>query len=400
MIKIIIVAKFHFMRLCRGDIMNFKKKFLLLVLMIFPFGVCAQSLECPKVAFVGEEISCNLKIDGIVGVSANYNLGNSFIYKDIVPGNNFRVYYKDKVGFAIGNITDNKGIDSVIKIKVVDNLELNKDYSLAITSIEGVDANGNLKNISDISTSIKIVSNNLYLKDLSLSNIKFTDVFKKDKYVYYAKTTLDETIISAKAEDSNATISGDVGKQKLNYGVNLYVITVTSVYGNSKDYKVYITRDYDDSAKDATLKSLKISSGDIQFKKDKFLYEVDVNNEIEEIEVEAVANSSKASVSIEKPDKLEIGENEIVIIVTAFDGTQCKYIILVNRKDKQNVEDNDIIEDNNDDKEAMIGKEEKKISLNKVIIYIVTGILILLLLFILVLVVRSMIKFIKRNLKN
>ena len=51
----------------------------MLVLILFPFGVSADSLECPKVALLSQEISCHLKIDNIVGVKANYSFGNSYI---------------------------------------------------------------------------------------------------------------------------------------------------------------------------------------------------------------------------------------------------------------------------------------------------------------------------------
>lgn len=377
--------------------MRLKKIFFLILLVVFPLKVYANSLDCPKVAFSSEEISCRLKIDNAVGIKAKYNLGSNFTYMDVVSNGNWKIYYKDKVGFVSGNIIDSKGIDFVIKLKVADNLEVNKEYSLKVTNIETTDMGGDLSSEDDISTSIKIVSNNSYLKTLSLSNMDFTEEFKKDKYVYYAETLEDSAVISAVAEDSSSVVSGDIGNQILNYGINLYVIKVTSAYGYIREYKVYITRNYDESAKDATLKSIKLSFGELEFKKDNFLYEVFVGNDVDTIDVEAVASNSKAIIDIVKPEKLEVGKNEIIITVTAVDGTQCKYVIVVNREKKILSDQDDLIDNKDDEHNDNVYSNKSLNSRSKIKIYVVTILLLVVLLVILVLAIKGMIKFIKRN---
>ena len=361
--------------------MSLKKMiFLFLILFLFPFSVSANSLSCPQLVTADSVISCRLKIDNVSGVNANYNIGTGFSVLDFTLSGNWKTYYKDKVGFAIGNIIDSKGVDAIIKIKLANNLELNKNYSIGIVNIDTVGKDGKLYEVDDINTSVKVVSNDAYLSELSLDNIEMVEKFSKDNYVYHAETLVSDTVIHAKTLDNSAKISGDIGKQVLNYGINLFSIRVTSAYGIFKDYKIYVTRDFDEDAKDSLLKSISLSSGKIDFKKDKFLYEISVNNSINTIDVSAVANSSKSVVEISKPDELVIGENEIVITVTAVDGTQSKYVLLVTREDVSN---------------EVIVKKDKTSA--KITIFVVTAILVIVLLIILVKVIQNFIKFIKNN---
>ena len=73
------------------------------------------------------------------------------------------------------------------------------------------------------------------------------------------------------------------------------------------------------------------------FNKDKLEYTIEtVENYKETIEITAEAEDENATVSGVGTKKLQIGENSFFITVTAEDGTQKKYQIKINRKEKNN----------------------------------------------------------------
>ncbi len=86
---------------------------------------------------------------------------------------------------------------------------------------------------------------------------------------------------------------------------------------------------------DATLKSLSISDVNFEFSSDKYDYEVDVNNDVDKIVIEAIVNNDKAKVTIPEDLSLKIGKNKFTIIVEAEDGTKREYNITVNRLDRK-----------------------------------------------------------------
>lgn len=84
----------------------------------------------------------------------------------------------------------------------------------------------------------------------------------------------------------------------------------------------------------ANLKSLEISQGQLtpNFSPDITEYSVTVPNSINKLPISAVADDSKAKVSISGSSDLVVGENKRSIIVTAEDGTQKTYTITIIRE--------------------------------------------------------------------
>jgi len=137
-------------------------------------------------------------------------------------------------------------------------------------------------------------------------------------------------VILASLTDEASKLEGDIGEHKLNYGLNVFKIKVTSARGSVREYQLYVTREV--KSKDTSLKSLKVNGKKVLLEKEKFLYELEVDYSVLDLEIEAIANDKKAKVIIEKPEELVVGENRIVIKVIAEDGTECSYVLLVQRK--------------------------------------------------------------------
>lgn len=83
----------------------------------------------------------------------------------------------------------------------------------------------------------------------------------------------------------------------------------------------------------ANLSSIKISNIDFEFKKEILEYNLEVENNIEAINIEATLEHNKAKVEGIGEQKLNIGENSIKLTVTAEDNTKKIYIIKIKRKD-------------------------------------------------------------------
>lgn len=80
---------------------------------------------------------------------------------------------------------------------------------------------------------------------------------------------------------------------------------------------------------DATLKSITLERGSIDFKSDVTDYTVEVDKSVSSLGVKAVANDSKATVKITGDENFKVGENIVKITVTAEDGTTKVYTIKV-----------------------------------------------------------------------
>lgn len=298
--------------------------------------VDAVVLSCPEIASPLERITCQVNDEEYIGIKAKYSFDDKFIFKEMKDNNSWKKYYTSEFGFSLGNVFDEEKLDISLEFDIASDVMINQDYFVELTDVEVVDFNYNYIKLDNVSSKIKIVSDDNTLSSLDVNGNKI-DGFVVDVTSYKISINSDKVLIGAVANEESAVVSGDIGEKSLEYGVNNFVVSVTSVRGNVKDYYLYITRERPLIKKDNdfTLKSLRLSNGEeIKLKKDTYLYSVDVDYSIDNIEVEARPNSDKAKVVIERPWGLVVGENNIVVVVTAEDGTIGKYVVKVNRKEK------------------------------------------------------------------
>lgn len=87
-------------------------------------------------------------------------------------------------------------------------------------------------------------------------------------------------------------------------------------------------------SKNANLKSLTISKGTLSpgFSSDKTSYSVEVENDVTSVKIEAAVADSSAKVNIVGGSDLKEGKNNCTVTVTAADGTQKVYNVVVTRK--------------------------------------------------------------------
>lgn len=174
-------------------------------------------------------------------------------------------------------------------------------------------------------------SSDNYLKELKLSDgiIQFkTDI---TDYAVEVKNEVEKITIIAVLKDAKAKFKEDFSKKEivLSEGINKINITVIAENGEERVYSINITRKLSGNN---TLKELIVNNEPITLNKGEFLYYYTVKNDVESVNIKALANDSNANVVVNNIDTLEVGTNEIGITVTAPNGDVVNYTVVVTRE--------------------------------------------------------------------
>ncbi|MBE6156742.1 MAG: cadherin-like beta sandwich domain-containing protein [Firmicutes bacterium] len=179
---------------------------------------------------------------------------------------------------------------------------------------------------------IEVVSNDSLLKSLNLEELDISSVFKSDKYEYEINLpyNFEKINIIAEANNSNAKITGD-GRRYLNEGVNEYEIVVTATDGSTSTYKIIINRE--EANEDVTLKSLIVEGYVLspKFDKETYRYTLNIDKAIEEITIHAETAYEFAKIRGTGTFSVATGQNTYYIIVTAENGNEGQYEVVINK---------------------------------------------------------------------
>ena len=160
-----------------------------------------------------------------------------------------------------------------------------------------------------------IAGNNVYAENTSVAN-------ETSNTNSQANTTNTSTSTATNTSSSGASTTSNTTKSSSNTTTNKSTTATKS--------------------SNANLKNLGIKPNDFSgFKASVTSYEVTVPLDVESVEVYATAQDSKATVTGTGTKKLNEGENEFPVVVTAEDGTKKTYTIYVTRKETENVEETD-----------------------------------------------------------
>ena len=147
--------------------------------------------------------------------------------------------------------------------------------------------------------------------------------------------------IVAKASDSKSKVEG-AGTKKLEVYANSFTVSVTAENGQVRNYVIKINRKDEKGnlgalSKNNKLKELSVEGYNIEFNKDINEYQLEVDNTVETIKVNAVVDDAKATMELDNPTKLKVGKNQIKIKVVSESGEDNTYVINVVRKDNMPV---------------------------------------------------------------
>ena len=337
-----------------GVIMKRVLKVCLFILCLIPFKVKALSgeinMECNSYKVVAnDEVTCNITAyadSEVTGLSADIVLSSNL---EIVSFTTDSAWQGDASGNKIGLYTDTNKKDNfnvgVLKVRVK-STAVEGTESISLSNVIYSDSEFNKVNISNISKNIRIASLNNYLKSLSINPGSIN--FNKNTLTY--DVTLDSSTIEilCEKEDSNSTISGDIGNRNLNYGKNTFKINVISESNEVRTYILNVTK-IDNRNTENRLSSIGVNGKNINFNEDKFEYSINVEYGVSTAKITAsLKDSSSSFVNGYGPRivNLNEGNNKIEFRILSENGVTRTYTININRKeDPDNKSDDNYLKD-------------------------------------------------------
>ena len=346
-------------------------KYLLVALMMFVVGATTAFASVttyvsgPSSITPGQQFNVTIGLNGgvnIYGVQAAFNydsdkleligssgasgfaltLGSNLVVDTAAPQNG---------NFAIATLT----------FKAKDTFAIGTSANVSLSSVVAGDGENDIPGTNG-SLSIAMTapkSSNNYLSNLTVDKGEIRFNKNTTNYSIVVNNDVKSVNITATAEDSKATVSG-IGQKNLNVYANTFYITVTAENGAKKSYAITINRKDEDGnayklSDDNALSSLIIEGYEIDFDKDTFEYEINVDENVNSINITANAANGKAKVEIDNPEELVIGENIITIRVTSENGEERSYIVKVFKKENVKIDKDEV------DNVPKIEKEESNV---------------------------------------
>lgn len=238
------------------------------------------------------------------------------------------------------------------------------DTVLSISNTGATDENGDGVEIKGSSNTIKILSDINSLTNIKLSN--GTIDFNKNNTFYKINVSneIENINIDATLQDHKSSFVTGYGPRnvKLNTGTNNIELKIQSESGIIKIYTLSIIKtetgndgnsenNYVDKpnnnqtvenkkSNNNYLKNIKSENFDLDFDRNRMVYQATVLYEVENIDLEYEKDDSKSLVEIIGNDNLKVGKNTITINVTAEDGSIREYKIIVTRKEENKIVSN------------------------------------------------------------
>ena len=251
-------------------------------------------------------------------------------WTELSPISNGNMFSYANLSFSnLINTTSSNIVKAVFEIK-----KNTGTTKIEITNPSATDEVGNLVTISGGSLTINIVSDVNTLSSLKIDGTSVNNF--NSNTTTYSKTvsaTTTSVNIEASKTDEKSTITGDIGKKTLNYGLNTFKITVTSESGVAKTYTLNITRE-DNRSKINTLKTLSLSVGTINFNSNTKTYNVIVKEEVEKVTITSTLTDSKSKYVSGYGNRevtLNKGLNKVLIKVQAENGSINTYTLNITR---------------------------------------------------------------------
>lgn len=291
---------------------------------------------------------------------------------------NFKAKQNGIASFAIiGEFYNQKGEKIDIKYNQAE-VEIGENNTLVQSEAEGLEnTNDDTNQIGEQNTesSVALSADNAKLRIMRLNEEGVNPNFDPSIKEYYLVVGEDtqKLEITAIPENTEAEVV-ITGNENLKSGLNQIKIAVTSKdKSNTEEYTINVTRTNNEEAANADLETLAVADYTLspEYQANITNYEIEVSNSTEELTILAIPQNEKATVEVAGNTNLKIGQNQIVVTVTAEDGvTSKKYLLNVYRRNQeeeiQNAEEeqnrieeaNEVVEEK--ENENMVGEAEKQ----------------------------------------
>ena len=292
--------------------------------------------------------------------SSNANLSSLSVSNGSINFNKDTTNYSVKVGSDVTSINVSASAeDSGAKVSGTGSKSLN--YGDNKINVVVTAPSGDKKTYTITVTREDNRSKNNNLSSIKLSTGTLSPSFSSGRTTYNVSVPFEVSSINvtATAEDNKAKVSVSGGSSLKAGKVTNVTIKVTAENGSVKTYTVKVIRGKDPNAAEEKNSNNNLAilnlGEDItlnpKFNKNTTSYNVEVPYKIKSLEIEATPEDEAfAKVDITGADNLQVGENEVKIVVTAEDGKTKEYIIKVTRLEGTPEE---IENDKPDDKDAL-----------------------------------------------
>ena len=255
---------------------------------------------------------------------------NNYLSMIKISGDDLEGFDKEKTDYSIEVENDIKTIDlSYVREVLTSKVTGEGIYSLS-------EGENNLQLVVTAENgSIRTYTINVYRKYDNYLTAIVTDrgdvvpVFDKkvQDYTLVVSNTIEDITIIGMKSDEEATVQGN-GKYKLEIGENIITLLVTAEDGEIREYNIIVTRESSDNN---YLKALSISEGVFakEFDRETQNYTTYISNEYSTVSIYYELEDESANVEIIGNENLVLGENEVIVRVTATNGDVRDYTINV-----------------------------------------------------------------------
>jgi len=191
------------------------------------------------------------------------------------------------------------------------------------------------QSFSGVTISTVEPSTNTLIGSIGVEGYNMEPTFKKTTTAYYVTVPAHVTSVKiiAQSSDKKQKIDGG-GLVTLDYGKNVFDITVTAQDGSKRIYTLTITRK-DDRTGDTSLKSISVSDTDIKYQEGVTDYKATVSRSVDSVLISARTNDNRAYLTGTGRKGLNIGENHFQLYVTSSNNNQTVYNITIIRSTEE-----------------------------------------------------------------
>jgi len=200
--------------------------------------------------------------------------------------------------------------ENTISLKVTSELGEEKTYTVKV--IRGQSDDNSLKEVKNDQNSVVT---------------KASDT----KYVLDVQYDVKKITIEGIPNDPKSTVLGN-GTYDLNTGENPISLTVTSESGNVATYEVVVVRDLSHNDDLAYLFAKEGALNPV-FKDTTIFYDVYVDNSVTQLTLDVITEDENATYEVTGNENFVVGENKVVVTVTAPSGDKKAYTLNVIRQD-------------------------------------------------------------------
>lgn len=234
--------------------------------------------------------------------------------------------------------------------------------------------NGNNNNNNNNNNNTNVKDTNNYLKSLQVNAEGLSPRFVKttQNYAITIAENVNELKITATPESNKSKVYIS-GNTDLKDGNNTITITVVAENGAKRYYKITATKVADPAKSNAFLSNLVVQGIDLDpvFQKETLEYNIGkISKDIEKFNILAFPEDENAKIEIIGNDELKPNKNQVIIRVTAPDGTTVKeYILNYEKEEIALVEDSDPLNSIDENKsDNIVQKAWKVIKANALIL--------------------------------